>query len=706
MEITNSEELLAEFDAGSSTRIFSGVYKKVISALCVAVSAYILLLTLILTDSTVHTRRTSFLALVVFLGFLLHPAYKKQRKRVNYIPWYDILLSLTGCGCFLFYTFNQRKIITLNSTNLPVVYIVIAMLAILIVSELCRRTVGIPIIVIAAAFTAYLFYYYAKNPRLTLGRVLSQTVYNLFYNINDGVLGTPINICIAFIALFIIMGSLLEKTGIAAFFIDLANSVAGGSVGGPAKVAVISSGLEGMISGSSVANTVGSGSVTIPVMKKAGYRPEFAAAVEAAASTGGQIMPPIMGAAAFLMAEMSGISYSAIAISAILPAILYFSGIFIMVHFEARKNGLEGLPRDALPNFFKLVFKKGYLLTPVVVLVVCMNYLSAGLAAAVAIAAAMMISLLPEELSNVFGSAKSAFTALLRPAVPLAVFLLILLIFGTKQLSAAVFAAMVICIVIGFICKNSVSMPPKDFAGGLENAAKNTLTVAVACAMAGIIAATVTATSLASSITPFIRSLAGISPVFALFATMICCIILGMGVPTTANYVIMGSTIAPILISQLGVSTLSAHMFVFYFGIVADITPPVALAAYAGSAIAHSNPMKTGIIATKLAIAAFVIPYIFALDPASTLLIGYTSAPFIKIVIAVITAMFGMFALSCGLEGWAFGKLSPVTRILFCAAGLLLVFPEIVTDIIGVSITVLLLILSKIKYKNPLKAKA
>ncbi len=699
-----AEEILQKLDKDSNTRVFTGWRKTVISALLIAASVYMLLLTLLFTDATPQTRRTTFVGMIVLLGFLIYPAYKAQSRKINYIPWYDLALGILGASCFFFFTVNQQTVIQTNSTMLPPLYIAVAIVGILCLAELCRRAVGLPILFVVGGFVVYLVYYYFQNPRLNVEKILSQTVYNLFYNTSDGVFGAPILACSSFIVLFIIMGAMLEKTGIAAFFIDLANSIAGSSAGGPAKVAVIASALEGMISGSSVANTVGSGSVTIPLMKKSGYKPSFAAAVEAAASTGGQIMPPIMGAAAFLMAEIAGLPYQTIVIAAILPAVLYFMGIFIMVHFEAKKNGIQGLPKEALPNFFKLLLKKGYLLLPILVLMVSMNYFSAGMSACVAILSALVIGLLPEDLSvshlkEIAARSKGRLVlAFVYPVIPVLAFALIAGLGGDSRLTTAVLTGLVLCCVLSFLSKES-AMTPDRLADGLRASAQSTVSVGVACAMAGMIAAVVTATSLATKIMPLITTLANFNPFLALFAAMLCCLILGMGVPTTANYVIMASTIAPILIQVLDIPVLAAHMFVFYFGIVADITPPVALAAYAGAAIAHSNPLKTGVTATKLAIAAFITPYVFALDPQATLLLGYTTASPVMTVIAVCTALLGMFAISAALQGYCFQKLDWLRRILFLASGLLLIYPENITDVIGaVGVTALLavsLLLSK-----------
>lgn len=455
-------------------------------------------------------------------------------------------------------------------------------------------------------------------------QVLKSIVYNLFYT-TSGVIGTPIGVCSTYIALFILFGAFLEATGISEFFIQLANSLAGASTGGPAKVAVISSALCGMVSGSSVGNTVTTGSVTIPLMKKTGYKGEFAGAVEAAASTGGQIMPPIMGAAAFLMAEMVGVQYSEIAMRAIFPALLYFTGIFIMVHLEAKRLGLKGIAKEDLPKFVPLFIRQGYLLIPLVTLV----------------AMVMM---------------------------------------GYTMSRSAVIATLLAILVS--IPNKSTRMNPTRFVNALETGGKNTLSVAVACGIAGIIAGVVTMTGLGQILISAIVSVAGDRVIIALFLTMLTCIVLDMGVPTTANYIIMATTCAPILVNGMGINKIAANMFVFYFGIVADITPPVALAAYAGSAIAKSNPMKTALNASRLAIAAFIVPYIFAFNPAML----FIDADVIQVVVIIVTSLVGLTGVSGGLEGYMVTNMNPIQRILAVVGGLCLIIPGTVTDLAGIAI--------------------
>ena len=690
-EAIDADAIMAEFDRESNTRIFTGWRKTVITAIMSLFSVYMISMALVFQNATKYTKLTTFLAFIVFIGFLIFPAYKKQTKKINYVPFYDIILSLVGSGSFLYYAIFQEDII-LMSRRIGTLQIIVALIAILILVELCRRAVGWPIIIVAGLFVAYAAVNaISKNP----GTALRSLMYGLFYDVSNGLFSTPVYVCTTFIVLFIILGALLEKTGIGTFFVDLANSIAGSSIGGPAKVAVISSALEGMYSGSSVANTVGSGSITIPMMKKTGYKPEFAAAVEAAASTGGQIMPPIMGAAAFLMSEITETPYSTIAVTAILPAVLYFTGIFMMIHFEAKKLGLKGLPKDAIPNFFKLIIRNGYLLLPIVVLVIAMNYFSAGLSACFAILGSLIVSLVPKKLNK-----KTAWKVIL-PVIPLAVLLGLWLPFGQANMSTAILVSMIACVILSFLTKDSATLTPKVVIDSLESGAKNTVGVAVACGMAGLISGVVTMTALGQILINTLVPIAENSTFLALFLTMICCIVLGMGVPTTANYVIMATITAPILI-KMGLPVLAAHMFVFYFGIVADITPPVALAAYAGSAIAKSNPMKTGVTATRLAITAFIVPYIFAYSPEMLLI----NAAWYDVVLIVITALVGIFAVSAGMEGYMLVKTPWWQRIMLLGGGLLSIIPGIVTDVAGIILIAAVIVLQKFGEKKQITPPA
>lgn len=609
---------------------------------------------------TAQVLRATHLAFVQLLAFLLFPPTKNSPR--NTLPWYDIVLGFIGVACWLYIVVNFDSLVRRSGNNTPL-DVAVGIVGILVLFESCRRIVGLPIMIIAGSFIVFAFAgKYLPGFLHHRGYSLQRVVCHLFYN-TEGIMGTPIGACSTFIFLFILFGALLEKTGIGHFFIDVCNALAGGASGGPAKVAVLSSALLGTVSGSSVSNTVGSGSFTIPMMKKLGYKGEFAGAVEAAASTGGQIMPPIMGAAAFLMAESLGLPYITIVKAAIVPAILYFTGIFITVHLEAKKLGLKGLPKDQLPRFMPLLLKKGYMILPLVVII---YFLCAG--------------------------------------------------------KTAVFAALmgiIACVLVGFgVSVSDLAHGRKPSFGGKDiveimcTAARNIISVAIACGMAGIIIGIVTLTGLGLRLGNGLVMLAHGKLLLTLVFTMVASIILGMGAPTTANYLITSTITAGAIIS-LGIEPLAAHMFAFYFGIIADVTPPVALAAIAGAAIAKAKPMKTALNATKLAIGAFIIPYMFVYN--SKMLMINASA--LSVVMIIITAILGMFGISVALEGYGFnntgffynsrkGKATiiafdAVERLLFAIAGLLCVIPETKTDIIGVSLLAVLiayqLILKKVR---------
>ena len=629
------EAIMKKYDNESNTRLWVGTPKIVVRWISVAFSVYSIYVTLFST-ALAEIRLNRFIGMILILGYLHYPI-KKGEQKPNHLPWYDILIMVLGAAPFFYCAANAKMIIEKATTvTKEPLMCVIAILGVLALMELCRRCVGIPILCVVGALLVYTF----SNVRF--GKV----IYDLFYT-TTGVMNTPINVCAKYIVVFIIFGAFLERTGISAFFIDLANSLCGSSAGGPAKVAVISSALCGMVSGSSVGNTVTTGSVTIPMMKKCGYKPEFAGAVEAAASTGGQIMPPIMGAAAFLMAEYMGVPYGTVALKAILPAVLYFMGIYIAVHLEARKLKLKGIPKEELPKM-RMLLPKIYLLLPLIVLVVLV--------------------------------ATNRFT--MQFAATLAIF---------------------ICIAVGFINKDE-RLNLTKIIDALEAGGKGVITVAVACAMAGLVAGCITSTGLASTLIRVIVKISGGRAFIALFLTMLCCIILGMGVPTTANYCIMAATTAPILIDpRIGVPLVCAHFFVFYFGIVADITPPVALAAYAGSAIAKAPPMKTAFNATRIAIAAFIVPYILAMNPAMVFefAAGMSSAEVAgNVVLIIVTSILGIFGVAAALNGFLFRTLNPVFRVVLAAGGLCMMIPGVLTDVIGFALVAAIVVIQKLSAKK------
>ncbi len=660
------DEVMRKYDRESATRIWEGVPKKLVSVVMALFSLYCIWMTL-WCNWDMPIRLTSFLGLIIVMGYLTYPA-RKNHVKPNSMPWYDVALMALGAGSFFYYCLNYKNLAKLLTSAAKInpfgekpidgawFYIILGIVGVLCLAELCRRCVGVPILCVAGVLLVYTFTAGGQN--------LARVVYTLFYG-TSGVMATPVQVCAKFIAVFIIFGAFLERTGISNFFIDLANCAAGSTSGGPAKVAVISSALCGMVSGSSVGNTVTTGSVTIPMMKRTGYQGEFAGAVEAAASTGGQIMPPIMGAAAFLMAEYMDTTYANVAVKAILPALLYFTGIFLAVHLEARRLNLKGIPRDQLPKFGTLI-RSIYLLLPLVILVwmVSTNTRTLQFSASIAILLAVLVS-----LPHIFMDSRAQH----------------------EEGRAVRFV------------KDTASM----IVNALEAGGRSCITVAVACSMAGMVAGCITVTGLASKLINGVINISRMVPneslamFIALFLTMLCCIVLGMGVPTTANYCIMASTCAPILI-QLGIGKIPAHFFVFYFGIVADITPPVALAAYAGSAIAKSDPMKTGVNATKLAIAAFIVPYIFAYSPAM-LFVDVTSV--FQVVQIVISALLGIFGVAAALNGFLFRPIPKWMRLTLIAAGLAMMIPGSATDVVGLAaLAVMVLYQKTMAKKNTLNA--
>ena len=650
------DAVMKKYDRESNTRIWEGAPKIALRVLMSAFSIYCILMTLF-SKALPERRLSLFLGFIIIIGYLVYPA-RKGAARVNHVPWYDWILMVLGAGSFFYFAINAFSIIQL-ATKLQPIHIIVGAIGIVVLIELCRRCVGLPILVVLGLLLIYTFYNQLSwDP--SFYKALKNIVYKLFYT-TSGVIGTPVSVCYTYIVLFIIFGAFLERTGIANFFISFANRLAGWSSGGPAKVAVISSALCGMVSGSSVGNTVTTGSFTIPMMKKTGYKPEFAGAVEAAASTGGQIMPPIMGAAAFLMAEYMKLPYAQVAVKAILPALLYFTGIFIAVHLEAKKLGLKGVPREELPAW-RLLVRDCYLIIPLILLVWLVSSGSKTMShsAAYSILAAIAVGFVNFFLQGKRGEG------------------------DTQPMTTGK--------ALGNAGKRSFFSAVES----LEAGSRGAITVAVACSMAGIIAGCITVTGLASILINAIVQLAGNATIVGLVLTMLCCIVLGMGVPTTANYCIMASTCAPILI-QLGFPLVAAHFFVFYFGIVADITPPVALAAYAGSAIAKSDPMKTGINATKLAIAAFIVPYIFAYSPA---LLFENISGWWEVAQICVSALLGIFAIAASLNGHLYKKVHWALRIVLAVGGLGMMIPGTLTDVVGLVLVAAVIAYQKISAKK------
>ncbi|MBN2394847.1 MAG: TRAP transporter permease [Candidatus Atribacteria bacterium] len=631
------QKILEMYDSESNVRRPVGVMAIIISIVAISMSAFQFYtggfgLWLALKQRALH------LAFTLMLIFFLYPTTKQgigsNKKKV---PFFDIILAILGAITSLYLIIFYDKLVLRSGlpTNLD---LIMGAITILLVLEGMRRAIGpeLPIVVIVFLFYSY-FGQYMPGFLAHRGYTLERIIEHLYMG-TEGIFGIPLGVSASFVFLFILFGAVLNKTGMGKFFIDISMALAGHTTGGPAKVAVIASGFFGSISGSSVANVVGTGTFTIPLMKSIGYRKEFAGAVEAAASTGGQIMPPVMGAAAFIMAEFLGIPYIRIAAASAIPAIIYYIAVLTMVHLEACRFGLKGLPREKLPRAKEILKQKGHLLLPILGLVY-------------------------------------------------------LLVNGYTPLFSA-FWAIVMSLAISMV-KKETRVNLKDILNAFEDGAKGALGVAVACACAGMIVGVVTLTGLGLKIASGIVSLGGGNLLLTLFFTMIASILLGMGLPTTAKYIILSIMAAPALI-QLGVIPIAAHLFILYFGVIADLTPPVAVAAYAGAGIAGGNTMRTGFIAVRLAVAGFMIPYIFAIDPA---LMGLGTSVF-RTIQLIITSLSGVLALGAAAGGYLLSTTLYYERILLIISALLLITPDLMTDILGVAVLAIVFYLQYTREKR------
>ena len=634
LEVVSKEEIkeiLKKVDKEASARKLTGIPRWIVYLIGVSWSIF-QVYTAAFGLFPAQLQRSIHLAYAFVLTFLLFPA--RSGRSSNRLSWHNWVLVLFAGYIGSYMALNYIRIMEAGGDYSRMDYIA-AGCGILLTLEAARRVVGLPIVCLASFFIVYTYFGpyfpgFMAHRGYSLERIASH-----MYLTTEGILGIPLGVAATFIYLFILFGSFREKSGLGQLFIDISNAVAGWASGGPAKMAIVTSALEGTVSGSSVANTVESGSLTIPMMKRLGYRPEFESAVEASSSTGGQIMPPIMGAAAFIMAEFLSVPYIDIAKAAAIPACLYFFGVFMEVHFEAKRCNLRGLSREELPRFRHVLRERGHLFVPLFAIII---FLSVG------------------------------FTPLY-----------------------AALMGLVTCIIAGAL-KKSTRMSLRQIADGFELGARNAIGVGLACASAGIIIGAITLTGLGLKMGNGLVELAGGNLPLTLILTMITSIILGMGVPTTANYIITSTIAAPALI-QLGVHPLAAHLFVFYFGIVADITPPVALAAYAGSGIAKSNPLKTAITSTKLAIGAFLTPYIFVFNPAM-LWVGTTWYTMIQ---TLITSCFPMAAIGASLIGFFWAPMNRLERIAFFGGGLMMVHPGVSSDLSGMALLAVCLVYQRYK---------
>lgn len=627
-------ENLEKYDSESRYRRPEGFWGTAIKLICIAFSLF-QFYTAGFGVLPAQIQRPLHVFFAFVLIFLLYPSCKSFSR--TSMHWLDVLLAALAGATMLYLVINYREI--MYRGGIPTqVDLVFGALAILFTFEAARRIVGWPIVLVALVFVLYA-HFGNYIPGFFAHRGFRWTrIINHMYLTTEGILGSPIGVSSTFVFMFILFGAFLNKTGLGKFFIDLALAAAGHQAGGPAKVAVISSGFFGTISGSSVANTVTTGTFTIPLMKSIGYKPYFAGAVEAASSTGGQLMPPIMGAAAFIMSDFIGVPYITIAIAAILPALLYYMAVFIMIHMEAKRLGLKGLPKDQLPNTKKIFMAGGHLLIPLFVIIY-------------------------------------------------------MLVKGYTPLKAA-FYSIILTVAIAMLRKNT-RLKLSDIIDAFDEGARSSLSVAAACACAGLVIGSVTLTGIGLKLANGIVSLAGGHLFFTLVLTMVTSILLGMGLPTTAKYIVLASMAAP-AIQKFGVPILAAHMFIFYYGIIADLTPPVALAAYAGAGIAGDDPMRTGFTALRLAVAGFLIPYFFAYNPELLMI----NASFANTTIPAVTAIAGTVLLSFAAAGYWLRNLNVLERAALLAGALMLIQPGWLTDVGGVVLGVVVYLIQKSTLKK------
>lgn len=608
----------ASSDSGQ-TRSFKGPLLWVVTIITVAMSSFHLytagfgLLTSLI-------QRGVHLSFVLCLIFLIYPARKKGS--LTKLPFYDVLLSIIGLSTGLYIVLNYDSIIS-RATGIESWEVALGIAAVILILEGARRTMGLPLVIIGVLFLLYA-YFGPYMPNLLEHRGYSiERITHQMYLTTNGIFGIPFGTSATIIAMFVIFSSFLNKTGAGNVLMDLALSMTGRYRGGPAKAAVVGSSLMGTVSGASVSNVVTTGAFTIPLMKKNGYDRNFAGGIEAVASTGGQLMPPVMGAAAFIMADLTKIPYQNILVAALIPALLYYFALFSMVHFEAVRKGMKGLAKGDLPNIKKVISKGFHLMIPL--------------------------------------------------------FLLIYLLFNRFSPTYSVFYCIVLLVILSTVRKAS-RLNLKSFIAILDNGAKLVLNVAVACGVAGIIIGVLTLTGLGPKISSVLINLAGGNFLILLIITAIASIILGMGLPTAPAYVLLASLVAPALVDA-GMPLLSAHLFIFYFGMLSTITPPVALSAYAAAGISGASPNATGVTAMKIGLVAFIIPFMFAYSP-ELLMEGSV----FSIILASITAVIGTIAFSCGILGYMLRKCYIWERLGLILSALILIDASIITDVIGIAI--------------------
>lgn len=644
MSEEEKEKLLEQFDKESKTRKFSSpVLKKAYQVFAILVTLYHLVFASGLYMPETLKHRSIHVGMILILAFALYPATKKASRKV--IAWYDYALMALAAAVPIYMCLDYFNII--NRAGKPNnMDVIIGTILTLIVLEATRRVCGMALPIIAVIFMLYSLMGTKQGlipidiPGIFLHRGYTwQKLMSHFFSNTEGIYGSSVNVASTYIFLFIAFGEIMNKCGMGQFFNDFANAIAGGTKGGPAKVAVVASGLLGMINGAAVAVVVTTGSFTIPLMKKSGYDDEFAGAVVATGSVGGQLMPPVMGAAAFIMADTLGMKYNELLVSAILPAVIYYMGILFQIQMRAEKVGMKGTPKDQLPKMSQVMKEYGHLALPII-------------------------------------------------------FLVYMLFFSGKTVIMAAFYTIVFTIIVAE-CRKNTRMSLQDILDAMVASAKSTVSVAIACACVGIIVGSCSITGFALNMANTIISIGGKSLMFTLVFTMVTCMILGMGLPSIPSYIITSTIAAPALV-QLGIPALVAHMFCFYFAMFANLTPPVALAAFAAAGIAGGSPMKTGWASVKLALAGFILPYMFVYNTDLLLL----DTPIAKAVQVAITAAVGVFLISVAVEGFLFGKVNVVLRIVGLIGAYLLIDSGLTTDIIGIAIFVCIVIFQKTTAKK------
>lgn len=607
-----------------SRRVLSGNEKRIVSIIAIAFALFqIYVNSFSYMPSTI--RNALHLSFLLVLTFLLYPANKKSAK--NSFTIFDIVLALLGAGIGIYLATNFN-IVHLEHGSIAITrdYIFSA-LTILLLLEAGRRTMGYIIPSLAIFFLIYAKFGPAFPGMFAHGGFFWKRILYRMYLTYEGIFGITLSVSATYIFLFILFGAFLKQSGATEFFNDISLALAGKKRGGPAQVAVVSSGLMGTLSGSAVANVATTGSVTIPMMKNIGYKPHFAGAVEAAASTGGMIMPPIMGAAAFIMSSFLEVPYLRIMMAGIIPALLYYSSVSISVDLEAKRLGLKGLEEDRIPALKSVIKQRGLLILPLVVIIWA-------------------------------------------------------LVSGRSAIYAG-FAGIVTTIIAASV-KKETRMGFKDILQALESASYSAVQVGIACGACGIIVGVAGMTGVGSVMAYNIIKLSGGILFVALLSVMVISVILSMGLPSTALYIVVAVTAAPALV-EMGVAPIAAHMFVFWFGALSNVTPPVALAAYTAGGIAGADPMKTGFTALKLTFAGFLIPFMFAYNP----VIVWENATFITIVRVIITGFIGVYALAVSLQNYFSGYLKKYERALFFIGALLMLEPGLLTDGIGIAIVAL-----------------